>query len=124
MVQRNLLIVDDDPNIRELLAVNLAAAGYGITTAADGSEALSRVRERRPDCIILDIMMPEIDGWEFCKSIRDDPELYDTKIVMLTAKGTEKDKMIGRDIFKADEYMTKPFDVDELQKVIERLLHA
>ena len=124
MGKPTLLIVDDDPNIRELLSVNLAAVGYELEIAADGAEAMARIRERRPDLIVLDIMMPELDGWELCKFIRDDPDLQTIKIVMLTAKGTEKDRMIGREIFKADEYMTKPFDVDDLKKVIERLLHG
>jgi two-component system response regulator VicR len=68
-------------------------------------------------------MMPQVDGWEVCKYIRDNSELEHIKIIMLTAKGTEKDKMIGRDIFRADDYMTKPFDIDELKMVIRKHLY-
>jgi DNA-binding response OmpR family regulator len=119
-----ILIVDDDPNIRELLSVNLIARGYAVIEAENGRAAMGKVRETAVDLIILDIMMPEIDGWEFCKFIRDDPQLEKIKIIMLTARGTEKDKLIGREIFFADEYMTKPFDVDEVIASIERLLHG
>jgi DNA-binding response OmpR family regulator len=68
-------------------------------------------------------MMPEIDGWEVCKSVRDDPGLEHIRIIMLTAKGSDRDKIIGKGIFKADEYMTKPFDIDDLTAVIRRQLH-
>jgi DNA-binding response OmpR family regulator len=119
-----ILIIDDDPNIIELLSVNLLASGYEIMTAVDGKDAQAKILQRMPQLIVLDIMMPEIDGWELCKWIRDDSLLKDMKIIMLTAKGTEKDKLIGREILQADEYMTKPFDIDELKKNVERLLHA
>ena len=123
MTNATVLVVDDDPNIRELLQVNLTAAGYAVAAATNGHEAVSAAEIRRPDLIILDIMMPGMDGWEVCKFIRDDPRFGNTRILMLTAKGTEKDRMIGRAIFKADEYMVKPFDIDMLLKVIEKLLH-
>jgi Response regulators consisting of a CheY-like receiver domain and a winged-helix DNA-binding domain len=124
MNNATILIVDDDPNIRELISVNLLSAGYTVIEASNGREAMGKMQESPPDLIVLDIMMPEIDGWEFCKFVRDDPLLEKIKIIMLTAKGTEKDKLIGREIFRADEYMTKPFDIDELKKNVERLLHA
>jgi two-component system, OmpR family, alkaline phosphatase synthesis response regulator PhoP len=120
----SILIIDDDPNIVELLSVNLLASGYDVNAAVDGKDAQSKIMRRPPELIVLDIMMPEMDGWELCKWIRDDPFLKDVKIIMLTAKGTEKDKLIGREILQADEYMTKPFDIDELKKNVERLLHA
>jgi DNA-binding response OmpR family regulator len=119
-----LLIVDDDPNIRELLSVNLIAAGYDVDSVADGKEAIERIKNHPFELIVLDIMMPEIDGWELCKFIRDDPDLDTTKILMLTAKGTERDKLIGRHIFNADEYLTKPFDIDEVKNVIQRLIYG
>jgi two-component system, OmpR family, response regulator len=121
--KKKILVVDDDPNIRELISVNLRAAGYDVLNAENGQEALGAVKLYIPDLVVLDIMMPQVDGWEVCKYIRDNSELEHIKIVMLTAKGTEKDKMIGRDIFRADDYMTKPFDIDELKMVIMRHLH-
>jgi DNA-binding response OmpR family regulator len=124
MNSATILIVDDDPNIRELLSVNLISAGYAVVEACDGRDAIVKIQASPPDLIVLDIMMPEIDGWEFCKFVRDDPLLEKIKIIMLTARGAEKDKLIGREIFKADEYMTKPFDIDQLKIAIGRLLHG
>ena len=119
-----ILIVDDDQNIRELISVNLRSTGYCVLTAADGMEAMEMLKGDAPDVVILDIMMPDIDGWELCKWIRDEPRLEDVKILMLTAKGTDRDKLIGREIFKADEYMTKPFDIGLLQQTVSRMLHG
>jgi DNA-binding response OmpR family regulator len=119
-----ILVVDDDPNIQELISVNLRVKGYSIVLASDGKEAMEKIKTGAPDLIILDIMMPEIDGWELCKWIRDDPRLRSVKILMLTAKGTDRDKLIGREIFKADEYMTKPFEIDLLQQTISRMLNG
>jgi DNA-binding response OmpR family regulator len=118
-----ILIVDDDPNIVELLSVNLLASGYSVRIASDGKDAQEKIRINPPELIVLDVMMPEMDGWELCKWVRDDPELEAIKIVMLTAKGSEKDKLIGKEIFRADEYLTKPFDIDVMTKTVERLLH-
>jgi DNA-binding response OmpR family regulator len=118
-----ILVVDDDANIRELILVNLAAAGYDVKTARNGKEALEKITTFLPALIILDIMMPEIDGWEVCKFVRDDPGLEHIKIIMLTAKGTERDKLIGKGIFKADDYLTKPFDIDELMKTVKQQLN-
>jgi DNA-binding response OmpR family regulator len=69
-------------------------------------------------------MMPETDGWEVCKTIKDNPELQALKILMLTAKGSDKDRMLGKDVFGADEYMAKPFDVDRLLETVAELLHG
>jgi len=121
---QTILIVDDDPNIRELISVNLISSGYAVVEASNGRDAIVKTQASPPDLIVLDIMMPEIDGWEFCKFVRDDPLLEKIKIIMLTARGAEKDKLIGREIFKADEYMTKPFDIDQLKTTIGRLLHG
>jgi two-component system, OmpR family, alkaline phosphatase synthesis response regulator PhoP len=118
-----ILIVDDDANIRELILVNLTAAGYEVKTASDGKEAIEKISSFLPALIILDIMMPEIDGWEVCKFVRDDPYLEHIKIIMLTARGSDRDKLIGKGILKADDYLTKPFDIDELMSIIKRRLY-
>jgi DNA-binding response OmpR family regulator len=121
MDRHTILIVDDDSNVRELLRVNCAAQGLNVLTAGDGAEALRMVEQHIPELVILDVMMPEMDGWEVCKQIRD--RYQDAiKVVMLTAKDTARDKIIGKNILKADEYLTKPFDIDELLATIHRLL--
>ena len=124
MAKNRILIVDDDPHISELLHVNLDAAGYDVARAANGHEAIDRIAAARPDLIVLDVMMPEMDGWELCKTIRDDPECRDIRIVMLTARDTDRDKMIGKGVFGVDEYLTKPFDMGELLARCRRLLDA
>ena len=121
MTNNTIVIVDDDANIRTLLTVNLAAQGFSIETAADGKEAIDKIRVNPPWLIILDVMMPDVDGWEVCKYVRDDPDLEKVKIVMLTARDTERDKLIGRQVLKADEYLTKPFDIDVLLSKINAL---
>jgi DNA-binding response OmpR family regulator len=121
MDRHTILIVDDDSNVRELLRVNCAAQGLNVLTAGDGAEALRMVEQHIPELVILDVMMPEMDGWEVCKQIRD--RYQDAiKVVMLTAKDTARDKIIGKNILKADEYLTKPFDIDELLATVHRLL--
>ena len=121
MDRHTILIVDDDSNVRELLRVNCAAQGLNVLTAGDGAEALRMVEQHIPELVILDVMMPEMDGWEVCKQIRD--KYQDSiKVVMLTAKDTARDKIIGKNILKADEYLTKPFDIDELLATVHRLL--
>jgi DNA-binding response OmpR family regulator len=121
MDSHEILIVDDDPNVLELLRVNLAAQGYGISTARNGVEALAAIGQHVPELMILDVMMPEMDGWEVCKLVRDKYQAA-VKILMLTAKDTARDKVIGKNILKADEYMTKPFDIDELLSAVKMIL--
>jgi DNA-binding response OmpR family regulator len=121
---RRILVVDDDPHISELLCVNLTAAGYEVDRAADGRQAIDRIAAARPDLILLDVMMPGMDGWELCKTVRDDPECAGVRIVMLTARDTDRDKLIGKGVFGVDDYVTKPFDMPQLLALCERLLHA
>jgi DNA-binding response OmpR family regulator len=121
MESKKILIVDDDANIRTLLSVNLAANGYAIETAVDGKDAMEKISKDPPWMIILDVMMPEIDGWEVCKYVKDDPDLENIKILMLTARDTQRDKLIGQKVLKADEYLTKPFDIDVLLSKISAL---
>jgi DNA-binding response OmpR family regulator len=117
-----IMIIDDDPVIRELLLINLRARGYDAIALASGHEALEIFQEILPDLVLLDVMMPDIDGWEVLKIIRDHYEPDEIKILMLTAKSTERDKLIGKSILKADEYVTKPFDLFELFQMIEDML--
>jgi DNA-binding response OmpR family regulator len=122
-MREKILVVDDDPGIRELVSVNLEARGFDVRSAGDGSEALALLEKDPPRVVILDVMMPEVDGWEVCKIIRDNYEDDGIKIVLLTARDNDRDRLIGKQILKADEYMTKPFDVAELVSTVERILH-
>jgi DNA-binding response OmpR family regulator len=122
--KHRILVVDDDPHISELVYVNLDAAGYDVDRAGNGHEAIARIAARRPDLIVLDVMMPVMDGWELCKTLRDDPETRDIRILMLTARDTERDRMVGKGVFGVDDYLTKPFSLTTLLASCERLLHA
>ena len=116
------MVIDDDPVIREVLEFNLEARGYDVISYSNGKEALEALPVEQPDLVLLDVIMPEMDGWEVLKLMRDHFEHLEMKILMLTAKSTQKDKLIGRSILKADEYITKPFDFNDLLRAIKRLL--
>jgi len=113
-----ILVVDDDPEIVSFIKRGLAYEGYTVDTASDGSEALTKARDRDPDLVILDVMMPEIDGIEVSKRLRQGGDI---PILMLTAKGTVADRVAGLDS-GADDYLVKPFDFDELLARIRALL--
>ena len=109
-MDRKILIVDDEKNIVDIIAFNLKKEGYTVITAADGEEGVQKAMEENPDLILLDIMMPKLDGYEVCKKIR---EKKNTPIIMLTARAEELDKVLGLEL-GADDYVTKPFGVREL----------
>lgn len=108
-----ILVVDDEEPIQELIRFNLEKEGYQVVTAYDGAEALKSVAEKHPDLVVLDIMLPGLNGLEVCKALRQDPKFRDLPVIMLTAKGEEIDKVIGLEI-GADDYITKPFSHREL----------
>jgi len=116
---KKILVIEDDASIRELVAWNLAEDGYDCLCAADGREGLEIAREGTPDLIILDLMLPLLDGFEVIKSIRMNG--IRTPVIMLTAKNEEADKVIGLE-FGADDYITKPFGIRELKARIKAVL--
>jgi two-component system alkaline phosphatase synthesis response regulator PhoP len=115
-----ILIVDDEKDILELLKYNLEKEGYRVLTANNGREALRSVKQH-PDLVVLDVMMPELDGWEVCKAIRKDPASSRTPIVFLTAKDSEVDEVVGLEL-GADDYITKPVKVRTFLARIKRVL--
>jgi DNA-binding response OmpR family regulator len=115
---RTILVVDDEPTLRETLAEALDADGFRVVTAADGSEALLRFREHHPDLVVLDLMLPELSGVEVCRILRRESGV---PILMLTAKSSEIDKVLGLEL-GADDYVTKPFSLRELTARIRALL--
>tara|TARA_B100001123_G_C15335114_1_gene1032541 strand:+ start:3595 stop:4308 length:714 start_codon:yes stop_codon:yes gene_type:complete len=118
MTKGSILLVEDEENIREALKYILAQENYSVTIASDGSEGLSLAQELNPDLILLDVMLPEIDGMELCKIIR---RASDVPIIMLTARSEEVDKVLGLEI-GADDYITKPFSKHELLARIRAVL--
>jgi two-component system KDP operon response regulator KdpE len=118
MDQRTILVVDDDYGLRELIRINLEHEGYNVIQAANGVQCVNGVREHRPDLVILDVMMPEMDGLEACSKVR---EFSTVPILMLTAKVQSQDIITGLDR-GADDYLIKPFNMDELAARIRALL--
>ena len=108
-----ILVVDDEEPIQELLRFNLEKEGYVVCGATDGQEALKRVASDQPDLIVLDLMLPGMDGLEVCRRLRSNPKFQQIPIIMLTAKGEEIDTVLGLEL-GADDYMTKPFSPREL----------
>ena len=114
----SVLIVEDEKHIAELLQMYLEKEGYAVTVASDGGQGLAKFRSIKPDLVLLDVMMPVMDGWSVCRAIRADSQ---TPIIMLTAKGETDDKVAGLKS-GADDYVTKPFEMKELLARIEAVL--
>jgi CheY-like chemotaxis protein len=118
-----ILVVDDNSDNVEILRAFLESRGFTVAEARDGRTALARMEEVRPDLVLLDVMMPGMDGWEVCRVIKQHPQLGDTKVVMVTAKGGFEDKMEGLRS-RADDYVVKPVDFKELMEKVTRNLAA
>ena len=116
-----ILIADDDPDIRALVVYALADEGHEVSVAKDGREALDHVEASPPDLMLLDIMMPELDGYDVLRALAERELIEDVKVLVLTAKGSERDWKLGYDL-GADRYMTKPFDPDELVATVIEML--
>ena len=111
-----LLIIDDDTNLVEAIELYLSGAGYDIVTAANGVQGMQQMYSQRPDMIILDVMMPKMDGWEACRRIR---EISDVPIIMLTARGQESDRVMGLKL-GADDYVAKPIQINIVLGAIKK----
>jgi len=122
-VPTRVLVVDDEPHIVRLIQVNLERHGYQVETANNGAQALAKIRDSRPDLVVSDVMMPEMDGFELLANIRRDPMLMELPVIMLTAKAQDRDVMDG---YKtgADMYLTKPFNPAELIAFSKRILSS
>ena len=114
----SVLVIEDDRNIAELLQMYLEKEGYNVTLAFDGGQGMSKFRSIQPDLVLLDVMMPVMDGWNVCRSIRSES---DTPVIMLTAKSETSDKVMGLKA-GADDYITKPFEMKEVLARIEAVL--
>ena len=116
-----VLVVDDDPHIVRVVEINLTQEGYQVRTASDGEEALASIAAARPDLVVLDVMMPRLDGFEALKRLKGDPATADIPILMLTARAQDEDVFEGYGT-GAQWYLTKPFDPVELRRVVRHLL--
>jgi two-component system alkaline phosphatase synthesis response regulator PhoP/two-component system response regulator VicR len=119
--KRTVLVVEDDAGILRQIAFNLESHGYLVQTAVTGLEALKLLMQKRPDLLITDVMMPEMDGHELVSSVRSDPQLSDLPVIMLTARSQDEDMMQGYQS-GTDLYLTKPFNPAELVTFVKRIL--
>ena len=121
MKSQQVVIVEDEADIREVIAYNLKREGYRTSAVADGEQALQWVRETLPDLVLLDLMLPGLDGLEVCQRLKSDAATRNVRIIMVTAKGEERDILTGLDL-GADDYLTKPFSPKELLGRIRAVL--
>jgi two-component system phosphate regulon response regulator PhoB len=121
MTKPKLLIIEDERSLQEVLTYNLEKEGFEVVVAADGHDGLRRVQSMQPDLVILDLMLPVIDGLEVCRQIRSDPRTQATRVLMLTARSEEVDEIVGFNM-GADDYVTKPFKIKPLIHRIKALL--
>ena len=119
--KKKIMVVDDEEDIRELIIYNLKKDGFTVSSASDGEEALKQIRAGHVDLLVLDLMLPGIQGMELCRTVRNNPKTKDLPIIMLTAKGEEVDRILGLEI-GADDYITKPFSPRELVARVKAVL--
>jgi phosphate regulon transcriptional regulator PhoB len=120
-IQKNILVVEDEADLVELISYNLKKEGFSVESALDGETALSKIKKGRYDLVVLDLMLPGIQGMELCRILRNDPKTENLPIIMLTAKGEEVDKILGLEM-GADDYITKPFSPRELVARVKAVL--
>lgn len=123
MAETSILIVDDDPDSLDIVRTFLESKGYRVTTARDGKSGLAKLEEAKPALVLLDVMMPGMDGWEVARLIKNHPDFGDTRVVMLTARSGFSDKQEGLRA-GADDYIVKPIRLDELATRVEKNLEA
>ena len=121
VIARKILVVDDEPDLVELVSYNLRKEGFDVSSASDGEEALNKIRKENFNLIVLDLMLPGIQGMELCRMLRNDPKTKNLPVIMVTAKGEEIDRVIGLET-GADDYMAKPFSPRELVARVKAVL--
>lgn len=120
-MSKSILVVEDEPNIVLSLQFLMKQAGFEVRVAQDGEQALKEVEARRPDLMLLDVMIPKRDGYDVCQTVRSNPDNRDIHIIMLTAKGRDVDREKGLSL-GANDYVTKPFSTRELIEKVKRIL--
>jgi len=120
--KRRILCIEDEPEMIDLIRLILERKGFEVLGAVGGEEGLEAIRREKPDLILLDLMMPDVDGWEVYRQMKADDELKDIPVVVVTAKAQSIDKVLGLHIAKVDDYVTKPFGPSDLLESVERIL--
>jgi len=123
MTERKVLVVDDEVNITQIMEFSIGAEGYEVVTASNGEEAITKARKEQPNLIILDIMMPKVDGYEVCRVLKRDPLTKRIPVILLTAKGREIDKRLGYEV-GASDYVVKPFSPSQLIDKVNSYLYS
>ena len=121
MYDGKILVVDDEVYILHILDFSLGAEGFDVITATDGEEALAKAQREKPDLIVMDVMMPRLDGYETCRRLKNDPGTRDIPVLLLTARGREEDRKQGMES-GADDYITKPFSPNKLISRVSDIL--
>ena len=116
-----ILVVEDDPDLRQILRLQLTSQGFAVVEATDGAAGFAAVQRERPSCVILDLMMPVVDGFGFLKRVRSVEDHQDIPVIIVTASEDERNRIRGFQ-YQADAYMSKPYDLDALVAEIERLV--
>jgi two-component system, OmpR family, response regulator VicR len=119
---KNILCVEDEPEMIDLIRLILARRGYNVHGATGGVEGIRLIREKHPDLVLLDLMMPDMDGWEVYQQMKADTSLRDIPVIIVTAKAQNIDKVLGLHIAKVDDYIAKPFSPQELMDSVDRIL--
>jgi len=122
MGQKKILVVDDEVDLVETLRFSLETEGFDVLVSYNGEDALNQARKESPDLILLDLMLPKLDGYKVCRLLKFDERFKHIPILMLTAKTQQKDKLLGKET-GANEYITKPFEIDELMKKVKTYLN-
>ncbi|MFQ5884227.1 MAG: response regulator transcription factor [Thermoplasmata archaeon] len=122
MAKKKILVVDDEKNIVDLVGLILEAEGYEVSKAVSGTEGISKSQKEKPDLVLLDIMMPEMDGWVVYRKLKENPKTKDIPVAMLTVKAQTVDKEMALDVIGVEDYITKPFTPEELVERVQKLL--
>ena len=120
--EKHVVCIEDEPEMIDLVRLILGRKGFHVIGANGGVEGIEAVRREKPDLVLLDLMMPDMDGWEVYQQMKADPQLRDIPVVVVTAKAQSIDKVLGLHIAKVDDYITKPFGPQELLESVEKIL--
>ncbi|PKN92719.1 MAG: two-component system response regulator [Chloroflexi bacterium HGW-Chloroflexi-6] len=119
---KRILCIEDEPDMIDLMRLIVSRRGYAFDSASGGEEGLRKVRETHPDLVLLDLMMPDLDGWEVYQQMKADEKTRNIPVIIVTAKAQSIDKVLGLQIAKVDDYIAKPFSPNELVESIQRVL--